>query len=83
MEEVRLIFSSNHLFCAMKNRLDVPKVVRATPAPFQKQIASSPQSNKPAKAVGLKDSAVSTTVAATADVAQQNRRHGLTASNNY
>ena len=27
--------SSNQLFCAMKNRIEVPKVVRATPAPFQ------------------------------------------------
>ena len=26
--------SQNHLFCAMQNRIEVPKVVRATPAPF-------------------------------------------------
>ena len=50
--------SNNHLFCgAMQNRLEMPKVVKATPAPFQKQqIASSPSSNKPGKALDLKDS---------------------------
>ena len=29
----------------MQNRLDVPKVIKATPAPFQNYIASSPSSN--------------------------------------
>ena len=26
--------STNQLFCGLQNRLDVPKVVKATPAPF-------------------------------------------------
>lgn len=42
--------NSQHIFSGMQqNRLDVPKVVKATTAAFQKQLASSPSSTRPTK----------------------------------
>lgn len=62
--------SSNQIFCAMQNRIEVPKVVRATPAPFHNQLAHSPQSTEPAKAAGLSDSVTYDNSRATFDTLQ-------------